>query len=606
MDVVKHKLNDGEKIVVSFHDYFEILKPLIEGRYDIETKLLTSVILSYPTQQKKINECMDQLESLLSSTHNYEKIVTSIFYLYHTIQDFYLSLDNIIAVFDQPHFHTENIDDNTMSQTYKLEAADYLTKLLQQYNTFKRKHILNDATIIDFLSQLLLKTILKEYELPEKLSDKISNSVIFGVKFVQSQFYAAKNTVSLYAKFIQDFIDFLYDHKDRKIMFSIIDLIEEDKDFFMRGNIENTLKASYKDLHLQNPPLKRFGLMPITDSMPLKNLLSLISGNQTSSVDIKKFAKDQSISFIVSYKVVFNPIEYNIRPLYQRSIAKKFIQPETYGITNKIIERFKTIKSYDPKKWRFEYDIIGDRKAEKWCVIESLNGETYRVLSSWIYGTSLLMPSYKIKLLLDYIDSNNQPTRVSNYQAVAIRKAIPNMFLRRPLNLDIMESRSKEIDTQIIKNELFLKITGLLREIIKKDYSNAKNIKNNNDVNNVIHDQRLQDIFANTILQLYKFGSNTEAVQEFNAGQFPFYELLSSYLLELKNIMSRFMKELHDGYNRAPLLDEVFEKKDEYSKANTIIEKLEKIVLVAIETLISDGENIYSELNYKYLLLNFY
>jgi hypothetical protein len=68
------------------------------------------------------------------------------------------------------------------------------------------------------------------------------------------------------------------------------------------------------------------------------------------SSNLVQLSKSMNVGFIVMNHVVFTPIEYNIRPLIIESVAKPFIQPDTYGPTEKMVARFKTIHDFPRQK----------------------------------------------------------------------------------------------------------------------------------------------------------------------------------------------------------------------------------------------------------------
>ena len=278
--------------------------------------------------------------------------------------------------------------------------------------------------------------------------------------------------------------------------------------------------------------------------------------------------------------------------------------------TKKLKEHTKELKEHTKKlkdhmlKWDFSYEVI-DEKSESYYILETLDDVHYRALAPWLDTKNLLINKFRIKQLLDYINNPNRPNRISNYQAVSNKKASANMFLRKPMKVDELEEQAKDIDTHIIRNDLFLKVTRIIRDIIEKDYGKGKKIKSDVDINNIIHDHRIRDIFINSILKLYEIGAKFNTVKEFEAGKFPFYEVLSSFIVELEEITRRFMKDMHDLYNREPLNASIFDLQ-EYDKLTEITKKIEESVNKAIQTVISDKDNIYSTMNYKYLLLNFH
>jgi hypothetical protein len=614
MNFIKNKLSDSYKVIEHFSEYFQLLKPLIEGKYTDETEQLDNIIAQYPAQQEKIEkqllvvfELIDENKKKHSADE--KKQIDAIFTLYKNLQDFYLSMENIAKYFNQAHLQSENIDEYGLSQTYKLEAADQLTKLLSQYTNFLKKYKDNDADIITYLNNILLSIVLNGDEKTAELTKEQGDKLFDMIKYIQEKFYNAKNTVQLYAKFLQTFIDVIYSRGSvaTKILFDILDLIEIDKDFFISGNVQNTLGKAYADIHKVNPPLKRFSLVPGTVCMPLTELLSIILLKPTTGkIDLKKYSVSEDVCFIKMNRIVYTPVEYNLRPLVIESVAKPLLVSEDFGVNKKIVDRFKTIKLLETDKWDFSYEIIGklDTATGIYC-LETLDGANYRALVFDMKATTYLLDKSKLTHLINYITKEVTPTRVSNYHAVQIKSAIGNMFLRRPLNIDIMEETAKDIDTQVIRNELFLQVTNYIADSIKKNYDSGKSIADNSDINDILHDDKIREVFANTLLKLYRVGSKIESLREFDAGKFPFSELLSSYLLDLSVILMRFMRELHDGYNRNPFGPEVFELPS-MDKVSSIRKQLDNLVLNVLNQIISDKENIYASLNYKYLLLNFY
>jgi adenine-specific DNA-methyltransferase len=63
--------------------------------------------------------------------------------------------------------------------------------------------------------------------------------------------------------------------------------------------------------------------------------------------------EDSVVRDITAERIVYRPIEYNIRSLIIKDQAKKFIQPTQYGINEKTVERFSIIKNIDGKKYNW-------------------------------------------------------------------------------------------------------------------------------------------------------------------------------------------------------------------------------------------------------------
>jgi hypothetical protein len=658
MNNIKNKLSDGNKVAISVEEYLERLAILFEGKYLEEQKNVSKIITDL---KKESTTEADILETamLIEKNTDLHKIIISVFDTYEQISNYFLGLQYMIDVLNLPYLQSENNDTADVSQTYKLETNNILRKILLSYNNYVKKHTGVDEALLEEYSNVIIVGITNGYLSGDtKLNTAAVEKII---NLIQAEFYKNKNTVLLYSTVLQKLIDILYDLKKpeaKQIMFSVIDMIESDKDFFISGNCKNTLTSAVnKHIHLVNPALKRFGLVPVTDSMLMDDLLELIIKNKSiKNVDLHKYSKENDIGFIIVKRVVYTPIEYDLRNLIIPELAKPLIQPPEFGITEKTINRFQTIKilpsaddtkdnkksgtkgsnksgtkdnkksgtkgsnksgtkgsnksgtqnnsSSDRLKWDFSYEIIGE-KLNNFYILETLDNKHYRALAPWMSDKNLAIGRFRIKQFIEYISNPNKPNRIANYQALANKAAIKNMFLAKSMSLDLLAERSTEVDTTLIKNEIFLKINRVISDMITDEYAEGKKIKSDTQLNDIIHHFGIRDAFVNTVLRLYEVGAKYDEVQDFDAGKFPFYELLSSFMVDLEDISRRFMKDLHDGYNRDPLKKEVFDLPP-YEKASAIGKKLEDILNKTIQTVISDKENIYSALNYKYLLLNYH
>ena len=193
MDIIKNKLQDSKFLIDELYEYFDKLKPLLEKKYPDELKKLNNTILLFPSMVQNINKKQDNLLELLSAKKQaFNTITTGIFDLYSSIQDYYHSVQMIVDVLSMPHMHSDNIDENDWSQTYKIVTADALDALILNYSTFVKKFETNDKETTNVLTKYLLKLVINE----EKIIN-VDQSMEY-IKFIQSSFYERSNTVALY------------------------------------------------------------------------------------------------------------------------------------------------------------------------------------------------------------------------------------------------------------------------------------------------------------------------------------------------------------------------------------------------------------------------
>lgn len=279
MDIIKNKLLDSKKLIDYFYEYFDKLKPLLEDKYIDENKHVDKIINSFPKQSKDIETYLDEIFTIIK-TNNFEKITYGIFELYNKLQNFYLSIDFLMNLFNQSYMHSENMDLSALSQTYKLETADFLTKLTISYNSFKKTFVVDEQDIIQYFSKIITDIIhIEDFDIIKK-----------SINYIQQCFYNNKNTVKLYAAIIQNLLDYTYENKEtRPVTFYLLDIIEQNKDFFISGNIENQFSKNINsDIHYKNPLLKRFRLQYSGSSKLLNEILGDTIKNHD---DLKKLCK---------------------------------------------------------------------------------------------------------------------------------------------------------------------------------------------------------------------------------------------------------------------------------------------------------------------------
>ena len=410
---------------------------------------------------------------------------------------------------------------------------------------------------------------------------------------IRKLFYKYPLCINLYKIIAQETIDYLYEH-DRKSIYTILQFLEDDKDHFL-PDISNNYKSVIYD---NQPPLKRFGLMPVCTSDTLSNILSKLLINVSGKIDLPKYAKKHNVAFIIFHSVVYTPLEYDLRNLYDIKIIEQLKQPAGTGVNDKIIEMFNTVKNININnanqktkknktnrlKWSFKIETINySADIQSFYIIETLDNETYRILAPWVSAEKNLIPRYKIEPLIKYIDEPHKPDRISKYQKICIDNATMNMFERIPLDLESSMERSKNVDTHVIRNKIYLEINKCIQDLIKH------NIKTQSEINDIIHDTIIADELKHILYNMVKMANIDHS--NINKG-----ELLTSYLVDVNMTIRRFMKELHDGYNREPLAEISY---------NTVSKKLNELTLIITNMIFSENENIFASLRFKHILMTY-
>jgi hypothetical protein len=516
-----------------------------------------------------------------------EKTILAIFALYTNYVMFYNDLADFIRKLSK---HYDDVSRSDKSNTFKVELDEMLSRIVLIHDGLNKQRVTTDVSLTTSLSNLIFNIA------------KSDNSYVETVEYIRKLYQSSPFSIGLYANTLQLIVDKLSNSPDLSI---ILNLIELDKDEILDGHVTSIFKT--KNIHLINPPLKRFGLIPTTDSLKLDELLRVIanksiSGKSNIDVCAKALSKNKDIGVIVMKHIVYTPIEYNLRTLILKPVAEKLIQPDTFGPNEKMIKRFTTMRAASNKKWDFSYNIYNE-KAKSFYILETLDGEYYRCLGFNLQNKVYTVDAILVSMLIDYINNKNKPGRIANYQSMMIKEASKHMFLRKPLELESYEGKSSEVPSHVIKQDVYYVLDLIAKNITKTSYSN--NIKSPVEINDLLHDVKFGEAFYNKVLELYPKMVIADDLAKFDVGAFPYSELLSSFLVNLTNNTNRFMKELHDGYVRDPLKDAVFAMKDS-ERMPIIRKKIEDIIANAIDLIIKDSDNLYSDLHYKYLLLNFH
>lgn len=463
------------------------------------------------------------------------------------------------------------------SDTFREELAKLLTKLNGVYGVYLKEYHLLDLAAIEVISDLII-------------SPTLDTSII------RRYFSSDRRTVLLYSTIMQKMLDLL-STTDKKAMFKLIGDINEDKDLYMSGIVNTQHKTLPKD----NPPLLSFSLVPATNCMKLTDLLTMILPKPTTSTSFQAISKTADAGIIVINKIIYTPIEYNLRPLIISSEIKKYYQPDEYGITSRLVDRFKTIVGYDSsKKWDISIEVYGESN-DKFYILETLDGHLYRCMTPWMSNSaSYLVGKYKVSPILEY--KYGKETRAANYHAACAKVSTRHMFLSKAMSLEGFDTQAKDVESNTIRNDIADKLLEHVQSVIKSKYKNK--ISSNVDIYEVLHDQDLLDIFGECVVLSYKTGAANEDIAAFEAGKFPFSEVLSTFIVELQKTIRRFAKELHDSYTRRPLPADIFELPSD-QRAEEINKKIESVIRDTLVLVIKPTDNIYSTLYFKYLVLNF-
>jgi len=486
------------------------------------------------------------------------------------------SFETIINIFKKIVEKIKSKQDLTNSESTIFIKRKVLAKVIKMINNME-----------DDMTRILNDFIPKIFELYDKETKK------FEQLYYINDIYKKYPTISTYSYLTHAFLDKLNNNVE---IIKLNKMIEDIKDYILQSEVDKkTTKYDFlikekSNLHITNPPLKRYGLFPATKSMPIPELAQIIFNN-TKYKTLDDFMDDKENGVIILIHITKNPVNYEISDLFKKSENELSLN---YGPTIKLSEKFKIIKVLNNKNWYYSY-ITNNIDAKIFNIIETIDGKNYRCLSLWYNPTKYEIPIYKLERFINYLKNGAENDRISNYHKLSMIDCAKNMFLETQFNLESMGKRSVEdVDIITIRYEIKNKILKELDILIKDTYKN--DIKNQIELNDILHNEIIKEIYSNSLIFYI------EKYVEYQSEDFK--ELFLSFLVELESSSNLFMKIIHDNYNRNLLSDKVF-KLDKEKKMNTINDRIKKIIEDSLSLGLRSDENVFSGLIFKQYLLTF-
>jgi len=478
-----------------------------------------------------------------------------------------------------------NLVDNsiTSSDTVKELSAKALNNIIVENEIMNKKYLDDETNIISLISDKIVSKLFKENDF----------NVIEETDFLQITDYLYRifknndSSIRLYAKILQNILNKLQYLSKKTFMYVLINEIEKQKNEQITM-VEHATSPSSR-IHHKNPLTKRFGLCVATRFEKISKILSLIFNNQITG-NIESISKSKKTGFIILTGIAPSAFEYNIDNIIKDEGTAR---NDNFGINKEMIERFQTIKLISEKnKWKFSIKFINENLSNI-CVLETINGKDYRILTPWGPSSCYIIKKDMVDKLIEYGQNNATHDRSSKYNNVCITESRKNMFLRKPMHLDVMETQSKDFDINMVQNNLLIRIMNVINEkLIKNNLTHKKilDVLKSPDIVNVFFDEMIKSYD-------YLLKSVTSGDQQVNT--FSYEETFSSYFYSIQTMKIKFMKSIYDTYVRSMPTSE------ELQNTNQIETILEKNIIKNVENILNGNDNIFNVINFKYIMLSY-
>jgi hypothetical protein len=361
----------------------ETVSKILEYNQQKLSKILAGVVEYYKNIEKvvQVNNSPTH-DKFITTTTRVDKTISGMKIDAQTLEEiasFYDSFDSamsdidyIISVVNDPYYTKLHVIN--MSQTFIDNIHKRKSVLLDEYEEFKEKTIDNNDTIY--------KIMFRGFDYSKNKTE------------VNKLLLKYKNNIN---KFIIALVDRIYSGNDPMLQ----TYIEGMKNITLGGDelaakgLDNQRYLDNKSVGYINYILGRNNLAPITGSMPIGQLLSVLNGAKysdgvtgvESAVKLIKSAGLKHDVWII-IKHVLTPLEFDIRPLVNKQylIDNGLYLPVDHVLNDAMIKKTNTNYMLNKKtdsETKLEQRIIRvEADSSKCYIIESLVPDMYRLLSN--------------------------------------------------------------------------------------------------------------------------------------------------------------------------------------------------------------------------------
>lgn len=527
------KINESEKIIDVFYDYYNLLLPTTDEKQNELTEIMPLITGA----RKRLTELKGKFGKM--------ETISDIVKLYGEVQLYFFQLGAIRKMFEKPELDPNMYSGDSLSQTYKMQVSDYFHKELEiGYLAFIGAYKEADEKFLAEQLKLCIELI-ESGTRSEEYVMKVIGELLDQYK---SNYYTVDLIVEIF-EFIHNYVMTLEIEKKQKkslnefVQFTIETMKDDILGEMDRGKSTNKKRSSC-------PRLQRFGLIPNGDIMGFSGAMKLITsheGVKHNDKSIKAAILSKKIIVILLQSITYQPIYYNISRLMNERLPS-----EGRGVDSNFIEFTKTVQNEGKGEGdmiSIEYEIFSGMKVDwnnfmevqnnQCYVLEQIeNADKWRFLTPWITPTIYAIPGSKLYSFILQLEGNSGfGRRCEKYHLGKIVVASKNMFL--PKKIDV-EYESENAGNELISRDLIVKLGMYIDENYGSWLSKGKELSLEK-ANQVIHDVELGEIALRVMIN---------HLRGVVGGGKMVPELFSSFLVDLKALIGRFMKLLHDGVNR--------------------------------------------------------
>lgn len=533
------------------------------------------VIKSLWSKFKMINEDLQQ-----EKIHNIEYYID----MYSTIKASIYIVEIVNEKIDKYLNRTVNID-VFLSQTYVQDTINIQKEFIVSY----KKLIVSYNVLLDNLLKLFLS--------------EVENTDIFQTIEKIKEHYFVDDILMTY---IDQVAHKLY-QTDKKLVYRLLQNIEAYKSTILLNSLSGNEEPVNKTLIKNNPYYRSFGLLPITQLLPINEIHSLIfkkEGKGTLDSFINECRKGD-YSLIVIKKI--HPIIFNYNPheLLNYSGSKDFMayNKDTDGPNENIVRRNTTISSENTnQKWQVSYDIYNP-DYNYFIILEQNSITQFRVLNNFYKQNNFFINKIHITSLIEFIEYfNNSSKSIDKLYRIDIinklnnKAVIKEMFLPIRVDLDLLKVKSQIVDPKYLRSEILITIMKLYNKLY-----NTTSVNTIYKYNILIHDPAFITVVSN-IMMNYFFNYVSSNSAKFNDDDI-ISEIYLSFLPTLNIYVRDFKKKLHDQFSYNIRTFDLFDDTNKNLLASVLEKKFKDLISDILDGIITNDNNLFQIILYKLYLI---
>jgi len=597
IEILKALSYDVTDIVSVFKSYFEKLEYTnFSGAYPYETE---TIIKNLKTSVLKTNIFK---ADLFSQPHPFNKteseiFITDVFKFYSSIQESYYKL---LYVYNQ--YVGFKIESSSSSSFSSSAGHDYNAAL----------KIYENAISLWESFKEYIESMNIEYILAEKIENAMFNTSsdqrLNLLKFIK-KIYDSRHgltIIGLYGEVLRKVFE-ISTRENKPVIEYVNNLLEDLKIEILPpiSRLTNNRKQTIQTL------VQRHRLIPDAMSRPFSKLIydltSVKVNDDKPLASLPKVCKHISnkvrkYGFIVISKRIAQPIENNIWMLTDANYLQKnnLITSVETGVSDATIKRSRTIvKMEKPTAPQLDdgiYYINDEFSTENnfYYVLETLDGVNYRIMHPWyisIFSKKIYeIPSDRIP---DLLSKKNQPsTRVESYNTILNDEILSHLHSPYIQQNDMSRLEKKQVE---------IKWTVIRKKIARGMLEDYRTLFDSNKVSkdNVLTLITNPTIFANSIKYI---------IHSLSLKQMSDHHLIEVYISSLQSLdnmkigMSRDVATIYKENYQEKVL-KLLEGGSSIANTIKIIDILEDVLILMLETHISEKSNIYSIIDQKIELI---